>query len=163
LKKEGFMFLAAGENGRQVLKDFNELLKFEEEGSKDTSLNDSAECISTMQMNLDKIIFTYLKRMNMFSYRISGKNKLLMLIDRDDLLCDSIEWANLNSTWEWAMLDAGKEGVSVRFYADAKEKERFVKSAKRKFFGKSVLELVWVYMKENDSLWKCDLKWTDNE
>jgi hypothetical protein len=36
------MFLAAGKNGRQVLKNFNELLKFEEECRKDTRLNDLA-------------------------------------------------------------------------------------------------------------------------
>ena len=116
-----------------------------------------------IRMKLDRAACLNVWKAEILPYRISGEDRLLLLADRKDLLFDSIEWTGMNNVWEWAILDASKNGVSASFYADVKGKEFLLRSAKRKVFRKSVLELLWVFMKANEPLWECYLEWTDNE
>ena len=115
-----------------------------------------------LEMNLSKSILFDIRNVRFLPYKISGQNRILIVFEREDFASNTIDWASINTSWKWVMLDAGKCKVVIRFYEDCKEKELFFRRIDRKFFKRSVLESLWVYLKGSSPLWECELKWMQN-
>lgn len=115
-----------------------------------------------IEMKLSKSILLDIRNVRFLPYMISGQNRILIVFDCEDFASNTIDWASRNTSWKWVMLDAGKCKVVTRFYEDCKEKERFFRRIDRKFFKRSVLETLWVYLKGSSPLWECELKWMQN-
>ena len=149
-------------DSRRPIRNLDELIALERvlrEGMGKQNSSCSGWDRVLLDMNMSKSFLLYISQMTLLPYKISGENRILLLLDRKDLVLNPIDWANSNNSWEWALIDVGAERVLVRFYENAKEKNGFLKKSGRKVFKKSVLEILWAYLKGHKPLFRCDLKW----